>query len=84
MTECHILLGIDFWGSVKEWLNLQLESLCCVTQIMQRPFWNSNWDLTQDVVHGFSLISLYLLLCIQFLKEQKTFFHLSRKKKDVI
>lgn len=74
MIECHILLRIDFWASVKEWLNLQLESLFCVIQIMQRSFWNSNWDLIQDLVYGFSLISLYLLLRVQFLKEQKTFF----------
>lgn len=39
VTECHILLGIDFWVPVTEWLDLQLESLCCATWVMQGLWW---------------------------------------------
>lgn len=41
VTECHILLGIDFWASVKEWLDLQLESFCCATWVMQGLWWTA-------------------------------------------
>lgn len=39
VTGCHILLGIDFWAPVTEWLDLQLESLCRATWVMQRSWW---------------------------------------------